>query len=529
MQSKNNNNVVIDQTGNICLSSLFTDLANWLFSTNHKRIGVMYIILGGLAGVVGTALSILIRLQLMHASTDTFLGNNAAYYTAITAHGLIMIFFMVMPILFGGFGNFFLPSLIGASDMAFPRLNNISLWLTAAAFIMLLTSAAIETGVGTGWTLYPPLSSSLGHPHAGIEYGIFGMHLAGAGSLAGSINFIVTVNNMRSDNMTMKRLPLFPWTLYVTSYLLVLSLPVFAAAITMLLTDRILNTAFFDATAGGDPVLYQHLFWFFGHPEVYILILPAFGVISHAIQAVTNRPIFGRTSMIIAIISIGILGFIVWAHHMYTVGMDIDTRAYFSAATMVIAVPTGIKVFNWIASLFAGRLNTSAVATYFILAFILLFTVGGLTGIILSNASLDVVLHDTYYVVAHFHYVLSMGAVFAIFCGFYMWLDKTFGVSYSVSLAKAHFWLMTLGVNLTFFPMHFLGLQGMPRRIPEYPWMFESFNQLASVGSLLSLIAMIVFLINMIVSFSEVINSRSVLKTINSSRYNPDNLVLLFN
>jgi cytochrome c oxidase subunit 1 len=482
----------------------------WFMSTNHKDIGILYLVTSAIVGFIAVAFTVYMRMELMQpgvqymcmegarmlpTATENCTPNGHLWNVLITAHGILMMFFVVIPALFGGFGNYFMPLQIGAPDMAFPRLNNLSFWLYVAGSSLAVASLFApggngQAGSGLGWVLYPPLSTS----EAGYstDLAIFAVHVSGASSILGAINMITTFLNMRAPGMTLHKVPLFSWSIFVTAWLILLALPVLAGAITMLLTDRNFGTTFFDPAGGGDPVLYQHILWFFGHPEVYILIIPGFGLISHIIATFSRKPIFGYLPMVYAMVAIGVLGFVVWAHHMYTVGMSVSQQAYFMLATMVIAVPTGIKIFSWIATMWGGSVEFR-VPMLWALGFLFLFTVGGVTGIVLSQAGIDRAYHDTYYVVAHFHYVMSLGAIFCIFAGIYFYIGKMSGRQYPEFWGKVHFWTMFVGSNLTFFPQHFLGRQGMPRRYIDYPEAFATWNYVSSIGAFIAFASFVLF------------------------------------
>ena len=482
----------------------------WFMSTNHKDIGILYLFTGGFVGLIAVIFTVYMRMELMNpgvqymceegmrftAAVADCTPNGHLWNVLITGHGVLMMFFVVIPALFGGFGNYFMPLQIGAPDMAFPRMNNLSYWMFVAGTSLAIASVFSpggegSTGAGVGWVLYPPLSTR--ESGYSMDLAIFAVHLSGASSILGAINMITTFLNMRTPGMTMHKVPLFAWSIFVTAWLILLALPVLAGAITMLLTDRNFGTTFFDPAGGGDPILYQHILWFFGHPEVYIIILPAFGIISQVIATFSKKPIFGYLPMVYAMVAIGVLGFVVWAHHMYTVGMSLTQQSYFMLATMVIAVPTGIKIFSWIATMWGGSIELKTPMLW-AFGFLFLFTVGGVTGIVLSQAGVDRVYHDTYYVVAHFHYVMSLGAVFGIFAGIYFWFGKMSGREYPEWAGKLHFFTMFIGANLTFFPQHFLGRQGMPRRYIDYPEAFAYWNKISSYGAFLSFASFVFFI-----------------------------------
>ncbi|WP_226550055.1 cytochrome c oxidase subunit I [Celeribacter naphthalenivorans] len=489
----------------------------WFLSTNHKDIGILYLFTAAVVGFISVCFTVYMRLELMEPGVQFMCLNEAGESAArlisgfgaencdpnghlwnvmITYHGVLMMFFVVIPALFGGFGNYFMPLQIGAPDMAFPRLNNLSYWLYVCGVALGIASLFApggnnQSGSGVGWVLYPPLSTAEGG--YSMDLAIFAVHVSGASSILGAINMITTMLNMRAPGMTMFKVPLFAWSIFVTSWLILLSLPVLAGAITMLLTDRNFGTSFFQPAGGGDPILYQHILWFFGHPEVYIVVLPGFGLISHIIATFSRKAVFGYLPMVWALIAIGVLGFVVWAHHMYTVGLSLTQQSYFMMATMVIAVPTGVKIFSWIATMWGGSIEFKT-PMLFAFGFLILFTIGGVTGIVLSQAGVDRAYHDTYYVVAHFHYTMSMGAAFTIFAGIYFYIGKMSGRQYPEWAGKLHFWLFFIGVNLTFFPQHFLGRQGMPRRYIDYPEAFAMWNKVSSYGALLSFASFVLFI-----------------------------------
>ena len=455
-----------------------TGIGRWLFSTNHKDIGTMYLWFSFLMLFIGGGMAMIIRAELYQPGMQLI--EPDFFNQMTTLHGLIMVFGVIMPA-FVGFANWLVPMMIGAPDMALPRMNNWSFWILPVAFGTLISTLFMDgSAPNFGWTFYAPLSTTYGPPST--DYFIFGVHLMGISSIMGSINVIVTILNMRAPGMTLMKMPIFVWTWLITAFLLIAVMPVLAGVVTMMLTDRNFGTSFFEAAGGGDPVMFQHVFWFFGHPEVYIMILPSFGIISQIIPTFSRKKLFGYSSMVYATSSIAILSFIVWAHHMYTVGMPLAGELFFMLATMLIAVPTGVKVFNWTATMWRGSL-TFETPMLFSVAFIILFTIGGFSGLMMSITPVDFQYHDTYFIVAHFHYVLVTGALFAIFAGAYYWLPKWTGNMYDETLGKVHFWISLVSVNVLFFPMHFLGLAGMPRRIPDYALQFTDFNQMASIGA----------------------------------------------
>lgn len=489
-------------------------IQRWLFSTNAKDISTLYLIFGLFSGLIGSSMSLIIRMELASPGVQILQNNNQLYNVLISGHGVLMIFFMVMPSLMGWAGNFFLPLMQGAPDMSYPRLNNISFWLLIPALISLVIATLVEGGPGAGWTLYYPLTSIQSHSGSAIDLTIFALHLTSISSLLGAINFIATALNMRAPGITLLKLPLFSWSILITAVLLLLSLPVLSAGVTMIITDRNFNSSFYETASGGDVLLYQHLFWFFGHPEVYILIIPAFGIVSHVLSTYAKKPVFGGQSMIFAMGSIGLLGFLVWSHHLFVVGLDVDSRAYFTSATLVIAVPTGIKLFSWLATLYGGTIRL-AVPMLYAIAFLFLFTLGGVTGVSLANSALDTAFHDGYFVVGHFHYVLSMGAVFSLYSSYYYWSPLILGLNYNEKLAQIQFWLLFIGANCIFLPQHFLGLNGMPRRYPDYPDAFYGWNLVSSLGSFISILSVFLFIFiiynQLVYGLENQINNKSVI------------------
>ena len=478
----------------------------WAYATNHKDIGTMYLVFALTMLMVGGLLAMMIRLELFEPGLQFV--NPELFNQLTTMHGLIMVFGAIMPA-FVGFANWMVPLQIGAPDMAFARMNNLSFWLLIPAGLMFIASFFVPGGApAAGWTLYAPLTLQMG---MSMDMAIFALHIMGASSIMGSINIIVTILNMRAPGMTLMKMPMFCWTWLITAYLLIAVMPVLAGAITMTLTDRHFGTSFFNPAGGGDPVMYQHIFWFFGHPEVYIMILPAFGIVSQVVPAFARKKLFGYASMVYATGSIAILSFVVWAHHMFTTGMPVTGQLFFMYSTMLIAVPTGVKIFNWIATMWKGSM-TFETPMLWAVGFIFVFTIGGFTGLILSMAPIDINFQDTYYVVAHFHYVLVAGSLFAMFAGIYYWLPKWTGVMYSEGRGKLHFWWSMISFNITFFPMHFLGLAGMPRRYADYPMQFADFNAIASVGAFAFGLAQVYFFLFVIVPAMRGVGPKAVQK-----------------
>lgn len=465
-------------------------IMRWVTTTNHKDIGTLYLCLSLAMFFLAGTMALLIRAELIGPGARLL--NPEFYNQVVTFHGLVMIFGVVMPA-FVGFANWQIPMMLGAPDMALPRLNNFSFWILPFAFTLLLSTLFVRgSAPNFGWTFYAPLSTTYGPPST--DYMIFSIHLMGLSSILGSINIVATILNMRAPGMKLIDMPIFVWSWFITSFLLLGIMPVLAATVTMMLTDRHFGTSFFNAAGGGDPLLFQHLFWFFGHPEVYVLILPAFGIISEIIPTFSRKLLFGRVAMILAIGAIAFLSYIVWAHHMFTTGIPLAAELFFMYATMLIAVPTGIKVFNWAATMYKGAM-TFETPMLFALGFLFMFTIGGFSGLMLAIVPADYQYQDTYFVVAHFHYVLVPGSIFALMAGAYYWLPKWTGHMYNETLGKWHFWLTVIGLNVTFFPMHFLGLAGMPRRIPDYALQFADFNLIASIGAFIFGFSQILFLI----------------------------------